>query len=181
MEDKDFSQVTTRELAAQAGIAEATLFRYFARKDEILISLVEDEGQDFFSKLDPILAVISSPRERLLAMHRHHALFAFERRDLVWTLERELTYLRPTSDHLKVLLRQFLKDLGVQIQAGIELGEFRSDLCVSSAALSFHGIIRLLLMEECLLAQPHPTSKSFLKRADELVKILLTGLEEPKK
>lgn len=176
MRERDFSQIPTKELASRAGIAEATLFRYFPRKSQILFALVEEEGRRFFEPLDSLLAEISSPRERLLALCRHHARFACERRKLVWTLEREMTYARPTGIRLMELVRQFLGDLEGLIRQAQAAGEFREDLDPSAVAFQLHGVVRTLLLEEQVRGEPHPTTEAFLERSRELIENLARGL-----
>jgi TetR/AcrR family fatty acid metabolism transcriptional regulator len=176
MAGRDFGEVTTKELASKANIAEATLFRYFPRKEEVLAAIVEEKGRVFFEEFGAILEVISNPVERLMAFCRHHALFAFEHKQLIWLLEREITFERPTAETLLKPLRCFLATIEELLEEGVATGHFRNGLDRRSTAMAFHGSIRNLLLEERVYGKPIKSLKKFLEFSDRHVGILLDGI-----
>jgi len=63
--ERGFAGTTTRLIAERCELSEATLFFYFASKDEILISLL-GEACDFWAEgLDAILAADAAPQAKL--------------------------------------------------------------------------------------------------------------------
>jgi AcrR family transcriptional regulator len=179
LSDRDFSAVTTRELAAAAGVAEATLFRYFPRKEEILAALFEEESARFFSSLDSLLEVVRDPVERLHVFVRHVATFVFENRDLCWVFERELTYRRPTGELHLEKMRAFVARLEALVAEAVERGAFRSDLEPRMGAVAVQGLVRCLLVEERILGREPEDRADFLERSDLYLGLLLEGLRAP--
>lgn len=65
-----FTGTTTRQIAERCELSEATLFFYFSSKDEILISLL-GEASDFWADgLGRIMAVSSTPNDKLKSVWR---------------------------------------------------------------------------------------------------------------
>jgi AcrR family transcriptional regulator len=64
IEERGSARVTTKEIARAAGLAEGTLFKYFERKDDLLLAVVQEN-------LPPFLAVTHPERagSRTLAEH----------------------------------------------------------------------------------------------------------------
>lgn len=63
--ERGFHGVTTRDLAAAAGVSEALLFRHFASKDELILEVLGRFGfEDKISKVEACLSGLS-PREGL--------------------------------------------------------------------------------------------------------------------
>src|SRR5215472_11363250 len=63
IEDRGIAQITTKQIAKTAGCAEGTIFRHFARKEDLLLAAVMAS----FPSLRESLMTISggTPRERL--------------------------------------------------------------------------------------------------------------------
>lgn len=179
-EGRDFAQVTTREIAKEAGVAEATLFRYFPRKDAIMEGLIEELAEDFFARFAGVLEVISSPVERLRALSRIQSGFGFEHRAAVRVFEREVTFDRPMSQALKDQKRRYMDAVEGIMAAGLEVGQLREGIDVRAAALAFHASCRAVLEEEWLYEEELADAAAFTARADEYLDLLLTGLLAPR-
>ena len=173
---QDFPQITTRQIASEAEISEATLFRYFPCKDDIMTAVVEQLAQDFFSRYASILEVISNPLERLRALSRLQAAFAFENRDAVRAMEREITFERTLSRALLYQHRRHLSIVEELISECVEEGSFKLNLDTRSSALAFNACCSTTLKEEWLYETVHETSSDFQKRSDVFFEILLAGL-----
>ncbi|MEH7505284.1 TetR/AcrR family transcriptional regulator [Neobacillus drentensis] len=61
---KGYEQTTAKEIAAHAGVATGTFYRYFSDKRQLLMSLLEDKLENF---LPPEPSWVSSDPESLLA------------------------------------------------------------------------------------------------------------------
>lgn len=174
--ERDFAAVTTRELARAAGIAEATLFRYFPRKDDVLAALFDEEGARFFETLEELLEVVRDPAERLHVFVRHVATFVHENRALCWVFERELTYQRPGGEPHLEKMRAFLGRLEALVAEAIASGIFRPDHDPRAVAVAIQGVVRCLLVEERVLGREPAGREDFLARADLYLSMLLDGL-----
>jgi AcrR family transcriptional regulator len=76
--EKGFEGTTTRQIAAQAQVNEALIFRHFPSKEELYWAVLEAKvrSEDFHLRLEELLAGAANVREALLAV----AEWTFERR-----------------------------------------------------------------------------------------------------
>lgn len=176
MLERDFAEVSSREIAAQAGVAETTVFRYFPKKEAILTTIVDERGQEFFGEVDWILQVIERPIDQVLAVARKNFLFKFHNRDLLWVIEREMTFQRPSTEELFGNFRSFLTKYEGLVRSAIEVGELREGLDPRLVALQLLSISRTLVVQERLEGREITDEGEFLRRADILTGMLLDGI-----
>lgn len=69
--EKGIKETTTREIAAQANIAEGTLYRHYKSKDELAWILFRDNYAELGQQLDRIQAVEDSSKDKIQAMIRY--------------------------------------------------------------------------------------------------------------
>lgn len=163
---KDFGQVTTRAIAESAEISEATLFRYFPRKEDILGSILQNAAKGFFEDIEHTVALVDGPAEKLLALCRAHSRFGARNRPIFAILQRECSYLGKKDPVCTEGLQRFLAKLGELLQAGVKAGVFRRDLDLEVATLAFHGVIHNVMMEERLLRAKPFEDEEFVARTE---------------
>ena len=163
---RDFAEVTTRSIAESAEISEATLFRYFKKKEDILVSILTNAAADFFEEVEHVVGLVDGPAEKLLALCRAHARFAARNKDILAILQRECSYLGRKEPVCSDGLKRFLDKLDELIGLGVKAGVFRRDLDVETATLGFHGVIQNVMMEERLLRRKPYEDKEFVERAE---------------
>ena len=168
---RDFSEVTTREIACASHIAEKTLFRYFATKEDILRRIVEDLGERFFAEVASRTQG-KTGRARLDALCAVHASFASRNRDLLTLLQRELSVDRAASRRMAVNTLRFLAELRTALgecapAKGAQLDEF---------VFLLHGVVPALLLRE-RLEGPETPAADFEAAAGRLHRLLLSALE----
>lgn len=96
---RDFGDVTTREIAQQAGIGEATLFRYVASKDELLTMIYGDQMQTLVDRLeaaDDALAKLPLTVDRVL--QRIYAFYEGRSEFFLLHPDNAARYLRQSYD-----------------------------------------------------------------------------------
>src|SRR6266545_2479305 len=65
---RGLARVTTKEIARAAGVAEGTLFKYFERKDDLLLAAVQENLPPFLAVTDPEQAGAGTLGEHLEAI-----------------------------------------------------------------------------------------------------------------
>lgn len=163
---KEFSEVTTRSIAETAAISEATLFRYFPRKEDILVSILKNVAAGFFEEIETVVELVDGPAEKLLALSRAHARFGARNREIFAILQRECSYLGKKDPVCTEGLQRFLTKLTELIQSGVRAGVFRRDLDLEIATLAFHGVIHTVMMEERLMRKKPYDDEEFVSRAE---------------
>ena len=53
IEERGSARVTTKEIARAAGVAEGTLFKYFERKDDLVLAVIREHLPSFLAVTDP--------------------------------------------------------------------------------------------------------------------------------
>ena len=173
LSERDFAAVTTRSIAESASISEATLFRYFPRKEDILDSILQEVARGFFDELEQVIGLVDGPAEKLVALGRAHARFGARNRDLLCVIQREASYEGPRRASCIEGLKRFLGRLREILVAGIGAGVFREDLEVDVAVMSFHAVIHTVFNEERVLrGKPFPEPE-FVARAEKYHQLLM--------
>lgn len=162
----EFAEVTTRAIAETAEVSEATLFRYFPRKEDILVSILQNAAAGFFEDIETVVGLVDGPAEKLLALCRSHARFGARNREIFAILQRECSYLGKKNPVCTEGLQAFLTKLTELIQAGVRAGVFRKDIDLEVATLGFHGVIHNVMMEERLLQSKPYEDQEFVARAE---------------
>jgi AcrR family transcriptional regulator len=121
-----YRQTTLEEIARQAGVAKASMYRYFESKQELLAKMFIKVTTTLASRIEPLLTVSLAPEEKLRravqelvrAVGEHVALFTVfygEEADLPPRLHAEITAVR---QRLSANLERILAE-------GMEQGVFR--------------------------------------------------------
>lgn len=175
LSDHEFGEVTVRDIAGSANVAQTTLFRYFANKNEILEGIINELAPRFFSELEDTLRLVDHPREKLLAICRHAARFAARNRDLIRVLQREVFCNRRPSDGLVKSLRGLLQRLKNVCRDGVEQGTFRADLDLDVVPMLFHTVVHAVMMLDRLRAKDLSEAE-FCKAAEVAYELLLDAV-----
>lgn len=130
------------EIARVAGVADGTIYLYFERKEDLLITIFREHMKDYLERLSGALADESSPEARLRRVIRFHL--------------EELGADRPLAVVFQVELRQSLKFMSLLTQEGVNAylgllkrlieegqasGVFRKDVQPQLVANSIFGIL----------------------------------------
>lgn len=174
--EREFGEITTREISKAASVAEATLFRYFSRKEEILDAILEELAVEFFGEIENILRLVDDPRSRLVALCRKHAQFAARNRGLVAVLRREMTFARCADSSCVDKLRKFLGAIEEVITDGVKKGVFAPGIDPRTAALAVHSTVETTLLMERVSGSTVPDEEEFIRATEGFLDQLLKGL-----
>ncbi|GJE01556.1 TetR/AcrR family transcriptional regulator [Methylobacterium isbiliense] len=121
-----YAAMSLRQLAAEVGIQQGSLYNYFRNKQEFLFDLIRTHMQDLHAALDAALLREGSAAERLQRFVEFHVAYHIERPQQVFICYSELRSLEP--DNLEVIVamrRDYERKLGAILDLGRETGEFQ--------------------------------------------------------
>jgi AcrR family transcriptional regulator len=133
-----FHEVRMEDIAAEAEVGKATLYRYFMDKEELYLALLRRESEQFLARLEKSVSQATGPRQRLEAIvagildyfdEQPHLLDLMQRTEVLCPPGTELPWRKTLDDLVRLLAELFA--------AGQQAGEF----CVRDPEL---GILMLL-------------------------------------
>lgn len=148
--EQGFHSVTTRKIAAKAGISEGTLFNYFSSKNELMRAILERIYEELRDNASAILRehLDSRTRLQLLAenhltvMSRDNALFM---RMIQAYMNADLTaYTRIRGSVLHKLNLSYAWVFDTTVQEAQQRGEVREDVNLSASRDLFFGGLEYL-------------------------------------
>ena len=149
LEERDFSSITTSEIATSAETNEALIYRYFGDKRGLLHKVLAEYLQQMLDKIDAHCELIADPVERLQALiwetfeiYGRYRVFAkivlFEARSFQGYFE---------SDAYQ-LVRHYAHQFYDTIQECVETGEFRADIPARQIRDAMIGMIEHLTIHD---------------------------------
>jgi len=170
---RGYDRATTREIAAEAGVSEETLYNYFPSKRAMLLALIDSIGESWRQDIERIQAeTLEDAMAQLIA---HRMRFAQEHPTTILTLQQAV--LDPeVGRHLDAMIRRGQDDLMDRFRALSASGALRPvDPFVAEEALA-SMIMGLTIGIELAAAGWHrePLPPEEIARA--LVDVLMNGL-----
>ena len=166
--------LSTRRLAKQVGVSEGALFRHFASKREMLLSIMDDVQADLVMRLRQIALSSQPANERLFDFLCTHITYLLENRGITILLFSEAAHMNDRE--LKMRLRNILltqkQYIGKIIQDGIVEGQWDAELHVENVATLYLGIPITLNIELVLNPEGIDTDH-FCQRMMGLLKRIL--------
>ena len=139
---KGFYQAKISEIAKEARVADGTIYLYFENKDDILISLFEEQMQ---SVLDNMMAQIQKevdPVRKLEKFALTHLQLIEQKKDVAEIIQVEL---RQSSKFMKEYknekFAQYLDIIGDVIREGQEKGIFKKEILPGVAKRALFGAL----------------------------------------
>ncbi|HWR68276.1 MAG TPA: TetR/AcrR family transcriptional regulator, partial [Desulfomonilia bacterium] len=122
------------EIAREAHVADGTIYLYFKNKDDILISLFEEELTRIIKTVKSELESISDPREKLIKFCDNHLTIVEADRALAEVMQVELRqsnkFMREYKNKHFLSYLNIIADIVAQgQQSGIFRDELKPELC----------------------------------------------------
>jgi len=168
---RGFHEAKIAEIAAEAGVAEGTVYLYFRNKEDLL-GCVFDETMD--EVLEQARAIRNGPgtaAEKLTGLVGLHLRFIGQDRDLASLFQIELRRsARLVERFSRSKLSEYFRVLDGVLKEGIAAGELRADLDPRVAVRILFGAADEILSEWLLSGESKPVAD-----AEKLVGTLLRG------
>ena len=130
--EKEFSAITTSEIAKKAGVTEALIYKYYQDKRDLLHQVLREYLEAFLSGAERDVRGIKGALNKLRKLIWSHInMYAANRvfaRILLLEVRNYPDYFK--SDAYQIV-RRYSKIVREIVKEGIEAGEIRSDLSVS--------------------------------------------------
>jgi TetR/AcrR family fatty acid metabolism transcriptional regulator len=168
---RGFHEAKIAEIAAEAGVAEGTVYLYFQNKEDLLGCVFDETMDEVLAEARTIRHAEGTAAERLERLVGLHLSFIGQDRDLASVFQIEL---RRSARHVERFSRSKLTDyfrvLDAVLRDGIASGELRTDLEPRVAVRILFGAADEILSEWLLSGDAKPAAD-----AEKLVGTLLRG------
>lgn len=170
---KGYFTARVSDIAGSAGVADGTIYLYFKNKEDIVVSLFADVLERHLTRAREEIATARTPRQKLLAIARHHLAALSERRDVAILFQTELRQSTLLSRISSKELRVYFDLLSEVIEEGQTTGAFRSGISRSLVVQSFFGALDELVTSWIL----SPTHYNLVDLAEPVTDLFLGGLD----
>ncbi len=133
---------TMAAVAAEAGVATGTIYLYFERKQELLITLFQRHLSDYMERCRPLLAAVSPGVDRLRLLAELHLAFFAEDRELATVFQIHIRDPDPIlAEGIRPSVAEYFDLIGTVIGDGVQADAFDRRLDVRLARQLFFGAL----------------------------------------
>ena len=140
--EKGFYNTRISEIANEANVADGTIYLYFKNKDDILISLFEEELGKIITVMRKELGETDDPVEKLRIFATKHLNMILDNRNLAEVIQVEL---RQSSKFMREYVNkpfmEYINLVRAVIVEGQETGIFRKDVAPGIIKRAFFGAL----------------------------------------
>lgn len=170
---KGYFNSKVADIAAEAGIADGTVYLYFKSKDEILHSIFDRAMAEFIGEGRRELAEIVEPVARIKRIAELHLEKLGADRDLAVVFQVEL---RGSTKHMQEFsaagFAEYLEIIRKTIDDGQRAGVFRNDIKSIVAAKILYGALDEMVTNWVISNKSYPLAPM----AGEVLKIFFDGI-----
>ncbi len=173
LEEKDFTSITTAEIARTSGVNEALIYRYFKDKRGLLHHVLTRDLEAFVLQIESDVEGIQGSLAKLRRLIRGHIQYYHNNRIFAKILLLEVRsnpgYFE--SDVYRIVMNygQLILDI---LNKGISAGEIRSDVAPQQIRQAILGGIEHLCLHAVVFGRPIPADEY----ADNLCKTIFNGI-----
>lgn len=172
---KGFYNAKVAEIAKGADVADGTIYLYFKNKDEMLISIFEEEMARFIRKIEQELATTDDIIEKIKIFIRTHLEFVKINPKLAQVFQLEL---RQSNKFIKeytgTKLKEYLNIIGGLVETGQEQEVLRADVHPGLVKRALFGALDEIATHWVLLKNGE---YDLNESAEQIAKILIFGLQ----
>ena len=139
---KGFYQSKISEIAKEAKVADGTIYIYFENKDDILISLFEEQMKAVINNMEVQISGIDDPARKLERFASTHLDLIEKNQDMAEIIQVELRqsgkFMKEYKNEKFIQYLDIIEDI---ISEGQEKGIFRKDVIPKVAKRAFFGAL----------------------------------------
>ena len=176
---KGFAGARVSDVAREAGVADGTIYLYFASKDAILISIFEEGMQAVIDGLAKGLKGMEDPKERLRYFCRYHLKVVEDDPDLAEVLLVELRFSDKFLTEYKpgAMLDRYLEQLAGIISEGQRRGIFKREVPTGIAMGAIFGALDEISLHRVLQRRKRQEPRFDIEAvADGVATMVINGL-----
>lgn len=170
---KGFFNSKVSDIAAEAGIADGTVYLYFKGKDDILHSIFDRAMAEFIAEGKRELETLADPAEKLRRIAEMHLERLGADRDLAVVFQVELRGSTKFMEEFSAAgFSDYLEIIRKTIEEGQRAGVFRRDVKPIVTAKILYGALDEMVTNWILSKRSYPLAPL----ADEVMKIFFGGI-----
>jgi len=141
---KGMEKLTVREIAADLGITDGALYRHFKGKKQIISLLIDDIEETLLSAIDEAAAKTNRPLDKLENIFWSHLSYVEKRKGVSFIVINNTLSMNDKSLQNKVygVINKYLDRIKIILKEGIKRKDFRSNLDLEAASMTFFGTIQ---------------------------------------
>ena len=134
--------LSTRNLANRIGMSEASIFRHFATKQDIILAIIKDVQKNFIGSLRTIANSNVEPKERLNQFLCQTIKYLIQNKGITMLMFSEASHNNDAAlkDNLLQIFNNQKKLVSKIILDGIAIGEWDESVPVENVAMLYMGI-----------------------------------------
>lgn len=143
--EKGLDQLTTAEVARRLGIAEATIFKHFGSKGEMLREAVRVFTKALLGKIEGTVAADLPAAEKLVLLLRLHFQTLREQGGIPRLIFGEQLHLKDeiVRHTMRETIRRYKEMVAAVLKQGVGEGTFRQNLDCDAAATLYVGLVQV--------------------------------------
>ncbi len=171
---RGFYNAKVSQIARNAGIADGTIYLYFKNKDEILISIFEEEMAKFISQVSSEIEFETDVKKKFQIFVKTHLGFVKKKPKLAQVFQLEL---RQSNKFIKEYtgskLKEYLNVAGDIIEEGQRQGVIRKDIHPGLMKRALFGSLDEVATHWVLMKNG---KYDLEKSADQIADIFMSGI-----
>ena len=138
-------KTTMDEIALESGFGKATLYYYFASKDEVFVEIMETGWKQLWEGIEVLIVDSKNPKEKFIGIVKKIALIVNQNKNLYGFLFTAPNHIHGTSKQTwKTYQERLYSILKSIIEEGIKVNEFINvdpGLLMKAIGGLFHGLL----------------------------------------
>jgi AcrR family transcriptional regulator len=136
-----YEAMTLRQLAAEVGLQQASLYNHIQTKQDLLFELIKTHMDALLAALAEVMRYSGTPTEQLRRFVDFHVTYHVERKQEVFISYSELRSLSPDHYAVVIKMREAYEQVLIKV---LRDGTMAGDFTVSDPKITAYGILAML-------------------------------------